>query len=136
MRVTLLLLIDSLSIFLCFQSLTRSLAGRFCLLLDQREAWEHFVSDLPVAKSGTIDARASAALIQNAYGALVGAARSDADSMTLARVQSMKASSHLRILERGKEVVEAQVAVLEEELGSQTKKEEKFLPYMQDNTFY
>jgi hypothetical protein len=40
----------------------------------------------------------------------------------------IKVNSHLRILERGKEVVEAQVATLEEELGGRTKKRRNSMP--------
>lgn len=42
----------------------------------------------------------------------------------------MKANSHLRILEQGKEAAEAQVMALEEDLGGRTK-EEKLLVSLQ-----
>lgn len=65
---------------------------------------------------------------------MVEAARRDAKSATLARLESVKANSHLRILEQGKEAAEAQVMALEEDLGGRTK-EEKLLVSLQGNTF-
>jgi hypothetical protein len=79
------------------------------------------------AKGEATEAHAYAALIHDAYDALVETTRRDAKLATLAHLGSVKVSSLLRILERGKEVAEARVATLEEELGGRTKKEEKLL---------
>lgn len=46
---------------------------------------------------------------------LAEATRRDADLVALVRLECTKAVSRLRILERGKEVVEARVMALEEE---------------------
>lgn len=58
-------------------------------------------------KGEATEARAYAALIQDAYDALVETTRRDAELATLAHLESVKVSSFLRILERGKEVAEA-----------------------------
>jgi hypothetical protein len=78
------------------------MVGRFCLLFDQRDTWEHSSSELMAAKSETAKARARVASIQNAYDTLVGATRGDAESTTLACLKSVKANSRLYILEQGK----------------------------------
>lgn len=58
----------------------------------------------------------------------------DAESMAVAQLKNVKRDSFLYIVERGKEVVEAQVMTLEEELAGRTK-EEKPMASLQGNTF-
>jgi hypothetical protein len=94
-----------------------TLADMLRLILEQREAWECSTIDILAARSEAAEARARAASIYNAYENLVGAARRDTESVTLAHLESAKANSHLRILERGKAVTEARVTALEEELN-------------------
>jgi hypothetical protein len=120
---------------LCFKSLVGTLTGRSRLLIDQREAWECSASDLLTTKSEVVEARGRVVLIQNTYDALVGVARRDAESTTVARLKNVKRDSFLHIIERGKEVAEAHVMTLEEELGGRTKKEEKPMASLQGNTF-
>jgi hypothetical protein len=62
-----------------------------------------------VVKSEAAKAYAPTASIQNAYDTMVRPTRRDAESMTLAHLESEKANSYLRILELGKEVAEARV---------------------------
>lgn len=103
-----------------------TLAGRSHLLLDQREAWECSTSDPLVAKNEAAGARIHTVYIQNAYDALVGVVRRDAESVALARLKIVKGSC-LRTLDRGKEVVDGGVTTLEEELGYRAKKEKILL---------
>jgi hypothetical protein len=116
------------------QLLAGTLAEKSSFFLDQREALELFAGDLLAAKNEATEAHARAASIQDAHNALVETTRRDAEMTTLTYLKSAKASSHLRILERGREVTEARVAALEELVG-RTKKEEKLLAYLQGNAF-
>jgi hypothetical protein len=120
--------------FWCLQLLVGTLADKSCFLLDQREALKLFVGDLLAAKNEATEAHARVASIQDTHNALVETTRRDAEMTTLTYLKSVKASSHLRILERGREVTEARVAALEELVG-RTKKEGKLLASLQGNVF-
>jgi ubiquinone biosynthesis protein UbiJ len=98
---------DSFSGVLCLQSLARTMVDKSHFLLDQREALEHSAGDHLTTKSEATKAHARVASFQDAHNTLVDAVRRDVESMTLACLKSAKASSHLRILERGKELIES-----------------------------
>jgi hypothetical protein len=103
-------------------------------LLNPREVWECFASDLLAAKSEATKAHACTASIQNAYDALIEVARRHVELVALACLENMRKETDLHILEQGKEITEARAVALEE-LGGRTKKEEKLLASLQGNTF-
>lgn len=98
---------DSFSGVLCLQSLARTMVDKSHFLLDQREALEHSAGDHLTTKSEATKAHARVVSFQDAHNTLVDAVRRDVESMTLACLKSAKASSHLRILERGNELIKS-----------------------------
>jgi hypothetical protein len=107
--------------------LAGTLDGKSHFLQEQNKVWEHSIDDLHAVRNEATEACARVVSIPKAYDGLVKAARRDTKSVALVCLECTKAVSLLRILEQGKEVAEAQVVVLEEEMSGRAKKEEKLL---------
>jgi hypothetical protein len=83
------------------------LTGKSVFHHEQKKACEHFVYDFQAERSEVVEARAHVVLIQKAYDGLAKVVRWGVESTTLVHIDCTKAVSHLRFLERGKDVVEA-----------------------------
>lgn len=67
---------------------------------------------------------------------LAEATTRDAESVALVRLECTKVVSRLHVLEQGKEVPEARVVALEEEMSGPVKKEEKLLASLEGRVLY